>query len=210
MFVVFEGLDSSGKKTQARLLKERFEKEGKKTGAIEFPSYKSDAGKIISEYLQGALGKKEDMPPEIGSMLYAIDRYHYRGEMLRSLKEGNLIADRYTYSNIFQAAKLPVGERDAFVSWAAALESRLPKPDVVIFLDMPPETGRKLGHSEREYLKGKKYDIHEEDLEYQKTVRETYLDVAQKQGWIIINCVDNNNLKTPEQIHEEIWESLPQ
>lgn len=210
MFIVFEGLDSSGKRTQTNLLIGRLAKEGKAGELVDFPAYHTPFGKLVAKYLRGEYGQIDNIPPEIPSLLFALDRYQFKDGLFHSLGEGRIIiANRYTQSNIgFQGAKLPPGEREDFIRWIEAVESRLPKADLVIFLDMPPDSAHNLGHSQRrDYLKGKRCDIHESDVKYQKRVREAYLEIAKKEKWQIISCVDGaGNLKSPQQIHEEVWE----
>lgn len=212
MFVVFEGLDSSGKKTQANMLMEKLGREGKVAELVDFPAYKTPFGSLVAKYLRGEYGPLEAIPPEIPSLLFALDRYQFKDGLFHSLGEGKvIIANRYTQSNIgFQGAKLQPEERADFIRWIEAVESRLPRADIVIFLDMPPDSAHNLGHAQRrDYLKGKKCDIHERDVEYQKRVREAYLQIARKEKWQVISCVDEKgSLKKPSQIHGEIWDKL--
>lgn len=206
MFIVLEGIDSSGKKTQINLLYKKLKKEGFSPELLEFPTYeKSPYGELVGKYLRGELGKKNEIAPEIPSLLYAIDRYQFKDELFDKLIKGKiLIADRYLQSNIgFQAAKFEGQARFTFIDWLEEVESRMPQADIVIFLDIPPEVSKQL-------MKGEKKDIYEKDLGYQKKVRETYLQTAKREGWVVVNCCnkDAKRLKTPEEIHEEIWNGI--
>lgn len=211
--IVFEGLDSSGKKTQAELLEKRLKAEGKKIEAMHFPTYQTTKlGELVSRYLKGEFGSKEEIGPEIGSLFYAIDRYQFKDKIQKKLEEGvTVILDRYIASNIYQAAKAEGEERFVLWEWIKGVESRLPQPDIVIFLDVPPEVTTKL-FAKRDIKnilieKGGK-DIHEADMAYQEKVRKLYLEVAKREGWIVIECCKDGELRTREDIHEEIFKKL--
>jgi len=216
-FILFEGIDSSGKKTQANLLAERLRRMGKKVEIIYFPTYKNTPlGIFVAKYLKGDFGSKESITPEIGSLFYSLDRYQFQKEIKEKLEVGiNIIADRYTASNIFQAAKLEGEKRFEIWEWIKNIDKRLPQPDATIVLDVPIKISKNL-FSKREkknvLLEGKK-DIHEIDENYQERVRRTYLDIAEREGWIIINCYKKKGNKgfefiPPEEIHEEIFGKL--
>ena len=214
-FIVFEGTDSSGKKTQSNLLAEKLEKEGKKVEIIRFPTYqKSALGVFVSKYLKGDFGSKEEITPEIGSIFYALDRYQFKEELNKKLNSGvNIIADRYTASNIFQAAKLDGDDRFKLWNWIKAMEQRLPQPNVVIVLNVPVELSKKT-YENREMkneMEGGE-DIHEADLSYQEKVRKTYIEIAKKENWLIIDCFEERGDKIQfrkiEEIHEEIYKKL--
>ena len=122
-----------------------------------------------------------------------------------------LIANRYTQSNMaFQGAKFEGEEMVEFANWIKQMESRLPQPDLVIFLDMPVEQTEMMigGREDKEYIKGKKKDIHEEDIEFQKKVRRTYLELARLENWKVIRCTKDGIVRHPNDIHHEIWESV--
>ena len=215
-FILFEGTDSCGKKTQATLLAEKLKKGGKKVEIIHFPTYqKTPLGVFVSKYLKGDFGSKEDITPEIGSLFYSLDRYQFQKEIIEKLESGaTIIADRYTASNIFQAAKLEGDERFEIWEWIKAIDSRIPQPDATIVLNVPAEISQKLfskREKKNELLKSEK-DIHEADLEYQERVRKTYLEIAEKEGWLVINCFKEKDGKfefiSSEEIHRSIYEKL--
>ncbi|MBI4214960.1 dTMP kinase [archaeon] len=211
MFLVLEGLDSSGKKTQIDMLVEKIKAAGKPFERLDFPRYDTTFGKMVATYLRGELGKKEELEPESTAMLFTLDRYQFKDKLEKMLAECKIvIANRYTQSNLaFQGAKLNGLERWHLIKWIEDAESRLPQPTLVIYLDMPPEAARELAHGDREYTHGKKYDIHEEDLKYQEEVRRVYLDLAARKGWLVVRCAEkkdeNWRIKTPEEIHEQLW-----
>lgn len=212
-FILFEGTDSCGKKTQATLLAEKLRKEGKKVEMIHFPTYqKTPLGVFVAKYLKGDFGSKESITPEIGSLFYSLDRYQFQKELEEKLKSGiTIIADRYTASNIFQVAKLEGDERFEIWEWIKAIDSRIPQPDTTIVLNVPAKISKNL-FSKREkkndLIEGE-IDIHETDLEYQEKVRKTYLEIAQKEGWLIIDCCrKTGEFISPEEIHSEIYKKL--
>lgn len=215
--IVFEGTDASGKVTQAGHLFIRLRNEGKQVEMLSFPTYqKTKYGRLVAEYLAGMYGEKKDVPFEIVSMFYAIDRYQLKVEIAEKLKMGiYFIFDRYTQSNVFQAAKYGLEKGEKMWEWIKALESRLPQADAVVFLNVAPEVSEKL-FKERQIknmlLAQGQMDIHEKDREYQQTVRELYLKVAEKEDWIVIQCCRKEGeewkFRTPEDIHEEIYQKL--
>jgi len=209
----FEGIDSSGKKIQSNLLADKLKKEGKKIEIIHFPTYqKSPLGIFVAKYLKGDFGSKEEITPEIGSIFYSLDRYQFKKELKRKLESGIfIIADRYTASNIFQAAKLDGDERFKMWEWIKALDRRLPQPDVIILLDIPTKISVSLKKEQKNELmeEGEK-DIHESDLNYQEKVRKTYLEIAEKEGWIVIECFRNGVFRDKKDIHEEVYQELKQ
>ena len=216
-FIIFEGGDSCGKKTQTSLLSEKLKKEGKKVEIIHFPTYqKTSLGIFVAKYLKGDFGSKESITPEIGSLFYSLDRYQFQKEIEDKLKSGiNVIADRYTASNIFQAAKLEGDDRFKIWEWIKAVDSRIPQPDVTIILHVPSKISKGLTtrkEQKNDLMKKGDIDIHESDLEYQEKVRKTYLDIAKREGWIVIDCSAEINgesiFLSPEEIHNEIYEKL--
>ncbi|MBL7160157.1 MAG: hypothetical protein ISS95_01195 [Candidatus Aenigmarchaeota archaeon] len=215
--IVFEGTDSSGKVTQAGHLFIRLRNDGEQVEMLSFPTYqKTKYGRLVAEYLAGMYGDKESVPSEISSMFYAIDRYQLKKEILEKLKMGiYFIFDRYTQSNIFQAAKQGLEKGEKMWEWIKALESRLPQPDAIIFLNVAPEVSENL-FKERQ-VKNKlldqgEMDINEKDRKYQQTARELYLKIAANEGWIVIECCrkegDEWKFRTPQDIHEEIYSRL--
>jgi len=216
-FFLLEGGDSCGKKTQANLLAEKLKKEGKKVEIIHFPTYqKTPLGIFVAKYLKGDFGSKESITPEIGSLFYSLDRYQFQKELEKKLESGiNIIADRFTASNIFQAAKLNGEDRFKIWEWIKAVDSRIPQPDVTIVLHVPAKISKEVTfekEQKNDLMRKGEVDIHESDIEYQEKVRRTYLDIAKKEGWIVIDCSVEINGKSiflsPGEIHNEIYEKL--
>lgn len=211
--VVIEGIDSSGKKTQAKELVEKLEDEGEKVKYVEFPSYgSSELGEVVSKFLRGEFGERSELSVEVISMFYAMDRYQFREEYEEFLSEGGIIvANRYSQSNIaFQSAEYEGQEFDEIVEWLKKLESRLPQPDQVFIMDMDPEIAQGLMAEKdlRDYLKGMEKDINEGKVEFQREVAENYLTLAEMYDWTVISCSENRELRNIDEISEDIWSNL--
>ena len=211
--IVIEGVDASGKATQTKLLYEYFLSEGKSVRTLTFPDYDSDSSAPVKMYLSGKLGDSaDDVNPYAASALFAVDRFcSYKTSWEKYLKDGKIIiADRYVTSNfIHQAAKIKdISEKDKFLSFQADFEYEkigLPKPDKVIFLDVPPEVSASLMRErENKFTHEKEKDIHEKDLSYIKKSYENALYVAEKFGFTKIVCTENGKMKSPEKIDEEV------
>lgn len=213
MLIVLEGLDSSGKATQTKLLEEKLKEKGIKTKTYSFPRYNEFFGKLIAEYLKGKFGKKEDVPEEFVSLLYSLDRYEIKKEINSFLEKGFVVLmDRYYTSNFaYQTAKFSKEKkRKDFLGWLKKLESAMPFPDMVFFLDVPVEFSQKLMDSrkQKDYMKEKK-DIHEKDLDYQKKVREMFLELCRtEKNWFIVECTEKGKLKTKEKINDFLWSKI--
>ncbi len=220
-FLVIEGLDGSGKSTQIKLLREYLVNKAIIYKFIHFPRTESGIiGDLIAMFLRGELGKIDEVNPYLVAMIYAADRQDAKKEMLNWLEEGHLLlVDRYVMSNVaFQCAKLSTtGQKRLMKDWIFQLEFtkyEIPRPDLNIFLDVPFEfTREKLSNSrsgnERDYLKGRQ-DIHESDLNFQKKVREIYLEHAETdENLRVIECYDNQKeMLNPEIIFSRIKELL--
>lgn len=209
--IVIEGLDSSGKETQSRMLEEHFKKEGVNCRRVEFPNYKSESSTLVKMYLRGDFGSNaSDVNPYAASSFYAVDRYaSYKTGFEDFYKNGGLvIADRYTTSNmIHQASKLESGKNE-FAEWIMNYEYELlglPRPDKVIFLNMPTDVAVKLMQNRINKATGEeKKDIHEKDIAYLKATYAEAMRLAKKLGWSVVNCSDGENPRDILEIHEDI------
>ncbi|MBN1158154.1 MAG: thymidylate kinase [Bacteroidales bacterium] len=216
-----EGIDGSGKSTQIRLLMDYLEKNSILYRYIHFPRTDSPYyGELIGRFLRGDFGDAHTVDPYLVALLYAGDRKDAAESIRQWLEDGFLVLlDRYVYSNIaFQCAKVAdEGKRKALRQWILHLEYeyfRIPRPDLNILLDVPFSftmdqlSGERTG-SERAYLNGYR-DIHENDLEFQKRVREMYLWQAQScNDMAIIECVDGgDNMLPPEAIFNKILKAI--
>lgn len=212
--IVLEGTDGSGKATQAGLLCKSLAARGIPWREIDFPRYGKPSAAMVQEYLDGKLGSHPgDVNAYAASMFYAMDRY-------ASFKQdwggfytagGVVVADRYTTSNaVHQASKLPEEERSAFLNWLFELEYGklgLPKPDLVLYLDMPTEITEKMMRS-REAATGTHADIHEQDEAYLKSCREAAREIVKDCGWTVIHCAKGDAPRTVEDIHNEVYKTV--
>uniref|UniRef100_A0A7V3KNE6 Thymidylate kinase n=1 Tax=candidate division WOR-3 bacterium TaxID=2052148 RepID=A0A7V3KNE6_UNCW3 len=201
LFIVFEGIDGSGKSTQAKMLFSLLKEKYKDAVFFKFPTHQStEFGKIIDEYLSGKMGSLSEVPPEIPSLLYALDRYQFKKE----LESANcIVCDRYWQSNLaHQAAKLRGRARKEFIDWLICLDKRLPVPTHVFLLDIPVELAY------QRIAREKKLDIHESDRAYMENVRAVYLMLAKRYKWHVINALDGKREKSVEEIASEILKVL--
>lgn len=211
--IVIEGTDGSGKQTQANKLYERLRAEGANVIKQSFPNYESNSSAPVKMYLGGELCKKAgDMDAYQTSALFAVDRLCTYMKDLKSHYEagGIIILDRYTQSNMLhQAGKIHNSiERDKFLDWLSRFEFeelKLPRADKVVFLDVPPEVSIRLANERAGLKAGTKKDIHEQDSNHIIDAYNSGKYVANKYNWEIINCVENNAIKTIDIIHEQIY-----
>ena len=210
--IVIEGLDGSGKATQTGLLCARLEREGRPFRRISFPDYEEPSSALVKLYLSGSLGSLDEVNAYGASLFYAVDRYasylaHWKGDYLA----GRLVvADRYATSNVaHQMSKLPREEWDDYLRWLEDTEYvrvGIPRPDLVIYLDMDPEVSRKL-LSRRYRGDESRRDIHEADFGYLLRCREAALYGAGRLGWQVIPCSGRGEPLPPEEIASRVWEA---
>lgn len=210
-FIVIEGLDGSGKSTQVDLLKQRLEESGVSVLKIKLPNYDDPSSTLVKMYLSGQFGDKpDDVNAYAASTFYAVDRYASakKQNWSEKLKEGHILADRYTTSNaIHQMTKLPKEKWDEYLDWLFDFEYGLlgiPKPDGVIFLDMPVEISQKL-MTQRYGGDEKKKDVHERDVEYLKKCYEAAIYAAKKCGWTTVKCYEGDSARKIDEISDDIF-----
>lgn len=208
---VIEGTDGSGKSTQVQMTWEALEKAGIPFKKLRFPRYQEDSSMLLRMYLRGDFGKHpSDVNAYAASTFYAVDRYaSYMTDWREEYLSGKLIfSDRYTTSNaVHQASKLAADETVDFVNWLFDYEYRLlglPKPSCVIFLDMPTELSLQLLQARQ----GEAGDIHELDHEYLAECRRRSLQICQMDGWKIVPCAENGQIRPPEAINRGILDIL--
>ena len=209
--IVIEGTDGSGKSTQFRMMSEHLEKDNIAFKHLVFPRYKEESSALIRMYLGGQFGSKpSDVNAYAASAFYAVDRYaSYKMDWGKWYEDGGLIlSDRYTTSTaVHQASKEAPEDREKYLHWLYDFEYAkmgLPKPDLVIYLDVPTDFTQKLLRS-REAATNTTADIHEQDMQYLATCRETGRAAAAYYGWTVISCVKDGQMRTIEDIHEEIY-----
>ena len=212
--IVVDGLDGSGKSTQQEALVNALIQSGRQVQGISFPDYKSPSSTLIRMYLKGDFGQSPaDVNAYAASSFYAADRYaSYKQHWGKAYHEGtDTVAARYTSSNIFhQMCKLPSVEWEPFITWVLDFEyakMEIPKPDIVFFLDMPPEVARDL-ISFRYGGDESKRDIHEKDFAYLMHCRECALYAAAKLQYKIINCAEDGRPRAIGDIGREILQIL--
>ena len=214
---VIEGTDGSGKQTQVERLCKRLEEENKPYLKVSFPRYDNQSSALVKMYLGGEFGDKpEDVSPYIASIFYAVDRYAaYKQEIEKAIHEDKIIVlDRYTTANmVHQTGKIAdEAEREKFLDWLWDLEMNimgLPKPDKVFFLKVAPDMANKLMKDRKNKITGEtKKDIHEKDPEHIKAAYDAGMYVAKKYGWYQIDCIENEKMRTIEDIHEEIYREV--
>ena len=209
--IVLEGTDGSGKSTQFALMAQRLADEKVEFRRLVFPRYSCESSALIRMYLGGEFGSKpSDVNAYAASAFYAVDRYaSYKQDWGQWYEDGGLIlSDRYTTSNAVHQASKETGEsRDAFLKWLYEFEYDklgLPRPDLTIYLDVPTDFTEKLMRH-REQDTGTKADIHEQDTEYLATCRRTGRTAAEFYGWTVIDCVKDGQMRSIEDIHQEIY-----
>jgi dTMP kinase len=169
--IAFEGLDQSGKQTQAELLRDRLKQEGRKARLVSFPDYATSIGEEIARALQG----EREYEPDVMQLLYIANRYERKPDLLRWLNGGlMLVSDRYTASSIAygEAFGLDAG-------WLFDLQKFLPPAWLTVFLDIAPETAIQRKATDR--------DRYERDLAMQTRVRESYRRLATGENWIVLD-----------------------
>lgn len=216
VFIVIDASDGSGKATQTELLVDRLKSEGRDVETIDFPRYYDNLfGELIGECLAGKHGDFPKLDPHIASVLYAGDRFESKKHIEEALEKGAVvIADRYVSSNqIHQAGKIKEEKaREAFLVWLEKMEYGtfgIPKPDAVIYLDMPVDMSLKLlteSVGKKKYLQGKK-DLAEHDKEYLENSRKSARKLAEENdSWVLVESAPGGELLSKEEIHEEVYD----
>lgn len=214
--IVFEGTDGSGKSTQFRRFCQAAEDRGLTYQKLVFPQYSEPSSALIRMYLGGEFGSHpQDVNPYAASAFYAVDRYASLKKVWgKFYEEGGLIlTDRYSTSNaVHQAVKCSPEERPAFLRWLDEFEHDklgLPRPDLVLYLDMPTRQAVQLLRS-REAATHTQADIHELDTGYLAACRDCALEAARVLGWQVIPCMEGDRLRSIEEIHQDILDrALP-
>lgn len=208
--IVIDGLDGSGKSTQLDRLDGYLRQSGIRYKQICFPDYEQPSSALVKMYLSGEFGQQADaVNAYAASSFYAVDRYaSYKKFWQADYKDDILIvAARYTTSNaIHQMSKLPESEWDSYLQWLEHYEYTLlglPRPDAVLFLDMPLAVSQQL-LSHRYQGDESKKDIHERDMTYLRDCRRCALYAAQKRVWHLIECGNDNGPFPPATITEQI------
>ena len=211
LLVVIEGIDGSGKGTQAARLRERLQRRGLQVGLLSFPRYSETFfGQRIGDFLNRKFGELNEVDPFLASLLYAGDRLESKAELTRLLDANDvLILDRYVPSNIaHQAGKRTGAERRQLADWIETIEYEihgLPRPDLVVLLDTPADVSKELisRKAQRDYTDAAA-DMQESDTDYLSRVRTAYRDLASERHWSIVPVTDSQGLREIDVITADI------
>ena len=213
-FAVIEGSDACGKKTQFELLNQALEAEGYQVHCLDLPQYDKDSSYFVRRYLAGDYGGLQDVPAEVASLFFALERYDLKSQIERALKEGQIVlANRFTASNLaHQGAKLNPQDRDKFFRHLTHLEFEtlaIPRPDVNFILHLSLATSLKLLLA-RQKLESRPADIHEQDLDYLKQSHQVYRDLVHlyPEEFVLISCEESGGLMSREAIHRLLRQAL--
>ena len=208
--IVIEGLDGSGKNTQAVLLGEKLRNAGQNVMNISFPDYDSPSSALVKMYLGGEFGKEPDsVNAYAASAFYAVDRYaSFKTKWGEHYKSGGIIiADRYTTSNaVHQCAKLPDDKQEEYLKWLSEFEYKyigIPEPDLVIYLRVAPEVSQEL-MNKRYHGDASQKDIHEQDIDYLRRSRLSADKCAKLLGWKTVECISDGQMRSIDDISAEI------
>src|SRR5215831_6349495 len=169
--IAFEGLDQSGKQTQAETLRDRLKQDGHKSRLVSFPDYGTSIGEEIARALQG----EREYGPDVMQLLYVANRYERKPDLQRWLDGGLiLVSDRYMASSVAYGEAFGLDPE-----WLTDMQKYLPMPALTILLDIAPETAARRKAVDR--------DRYERDLALLGRVRESYRRQAAEQGWIVLD-----------------------
>jgi dTMP kinase len=211
-FIVLEGIDGSGKRTQLEMLTRVLDGRKVLQTQISFPRYDGFFGKLVARFLNGEFGPLDAVDPHFSALLYAGDRLEAKPKIEGDIAAGRIIlADRYIGSNLaHQTALVAPTMRAEFLQWLKQLEYEiyaLPAEDLVIYLRVPAaEAHRLVGQKgARDYTKLHR-DILEADLAHLEAASAVYDQLAQQSNWVKIECFDAaaHALRAPEEIHREV------
>lgn len=211
--IVIEGTDGSGKKTQTDRLYNRLLAENYNVRKQSFPNYDSPSASPVKMYLNGDFGESDmSLDAYQASILFAVDRLCTFKKDLEDFynNDGIIIFDRYIESNMLhQAGKIREKENvEKYLDWLTALEYdtlHLPKADKVLFLDVPVAISKRLAESRGAYKSDTKKDIHESNSEHLLHAYDSAKYVSKKYNWQVVNCTENDEMKSIEDIHEDIY-----
>lgn len=216
LLVAIEGIDGSGKGTQAALLCEGLRSAGAKCQLLSFPRYReTQFGAKVGDFLNGRFGSLDQVSPFLVSLLFAGDRLESRKLLMQSIADHDVVVcDRYVASNIaHQAAKVVGAERQELIEWVQYVEYQLyelPLPDRTLFLDLPVQQATQLiAMKARRTYTDRSADLQEADSHYLQKVHDVYVELARLgSGWIRIDCLENGTIKPVDQVAHDVWQAL--
>ena len=172
LLVAFEGLDQSGKQSQAELLRDRLTSLGRTVGLLSFPDYETPIGAEIGRALRG----ERHYRPDVMQLLYVANRYEYKDEIVREKEAGTiLVCDRYLASSIAYGEAFGLDG-----AWLMEMQKHLPQPDLTFLLDIAPDVSVKRKSAGR--------DKYESDLSLLARVRDSYLRQSLRSGWVRLDA----------------------
>jgi dTMP kinase len=208
MIIAIDGIDGTGKGTQAKILEEYLTEKKFKVKVVSFPMYNSFFGKMISDYLNGNFGSLYSVNPKLASLLYAQDRqYYFKNTPV--LTDEIIIFDRYVNSNIaHHASKIDEKERQVFIDWIIELEyqiNNIPKPDISFILDMEVENSMlNVSRKKKREYTDSTHDLHEANADYLIETRKIFLLLVNGINTHLIKCDNNKIMKNQNDIAKEI------
>jgi len=211
VLIAIEGIDGSGKGTQAARLHTYLQSIGRRSALLSFPRYQQTSfGEKVGDFLNGRFGSLDSVHPLLVSLLFAGDRFESRELIHQAMAENEVvICDRYVASNVaHQGAKVVAEERLELIRWIQNLEYsiyQLPKAHLTLFLDLPVEKAQELiaAKSRRNYT-DRAADLQEADADYLRRVREVYIELSNGPQWTRIACMNDGQVRTVEQIASDI------
>jgi dTMP kinase len=211
-FIVLEGIDGSGKRTQLDMLAQAFEARGIAFARVGFPNYAGFFGKLVAQFLNGEFGELDAVDPHFSALLYAGDRLESKPAIEAALASGKaVLADRYIGSNLaHQGARVPSEKRAEFLAWLKRLEYEvyaLPPEDLVVYLRVPvTEAHRLVGEKGARDYTTRLRDIQEADVAHLEAASEVYDHLSLQSGWVTVDCWDASQsaLRSPASIHQQI------
>jgi dTMP kinase len=213
VLIAIEGIDGSGKGTQAELLSRRLQREGIAVKMLRFPQYEATLfGREVGRFLNGEFGALEEVPPKFSSLLYALDRFQALEAIASARDSGQyVICDRYTGSNMaHQAARVPDAERQAMREWIRKVEEEIlgiPRPELVVFLETHVTQAQALiGRKDARSYTEKTHDLQEASAAHLEAALSNFRSLSAEYGWARVACVDSAGaLRSAEAIGDEIY-----
>ena len=211
--IVIEGVDGSGKGTQAQQLTERLTATGRRVRLLSFPRYRETLfGHAIGDFLNGRFGQLNEVHPFLASVLYAADRYESKSVLTEALEQSDVVVcDRYVPSNLaHQGAKLDGAEREELLRTIERIEFdvfALPRPSLVVLLDVPVEIAQlNIAAKKPRSYTDKAADLQEADADYLQRVRDVYLQLASADPlWQRVESARAGEQRSIAEIGEDIF-----
>jgi dTMP kinase len=211
-FIVLEGIDGSGKRTQIEMLARFFGERGISYKQVSFPNYSSFFGKLVARFLNGEFGALEAVDPHFSALLYAGDRLESKPTLEAALASGaTLLADRYVGSNLaHQGARVAPEKRSEFLEWLRHLEYQLyglPAEDLVVYLRVPVEEAHRLiGRKRPREYTDRRRDLQEASESHLVAAAGVYEELSRQANWVKVECAEaaSGAMRKPASIHDEI------